>query len=137
MEEMMRRWLAANEDAEAAGDWRALADFYTEDAEYSWNLGPNEDFVARGREQIRDWVHGHRDGGPRRLEYPYERVLVDERRARSSPSGARWRRRSARTARRTRVRGLGGSWFRYAATTVVVAARLLRLRERDGAASSS
>ena len=36
---MMRRWLKANEDAETAGDWRGLADYYTEDAEYTWNLG--------------------------------------------------------------------------------------------------
>ena len=50
MDEMMRRWLAANERAEAARDWKPMADFYTEDAEYTWNLGPNEEFVARGRE---------------------------------------------------------------------------------------
>ena len=31
MEEMMRRWLKANEDAETAGDWRGLADHYTEE----------------------------------------------------------------------------------------------------------
>jgi len=80
MEEMMRRWLKANEDAEAAGDWRGLADYYTADAEYSWNLGPTEDFVARGREQIRDWVMGTEMEGLDGWEYPYDAVLIDDQR---------------------------------------------------------
>jgi hypothetical protein len=58
MEEMMRRWKQANKDAEAAGDWKPMAQFYTQDAEYTWNLGPNEDFAAHGRTQIRDWCLG-------------------------------------------------------------------------------
>ena len=41
MEEMMRRWLKANEDAEEAGDWKPMAEFYTKDAEYTWNLAPS------------------------------------------------------------------------------------------------
>ena len=48
LEEMMRRWKQANLDAEAAGDWKPMAEFYTEDAEYTWNLGPAEDFIALG-----------------------------------------------------------------------------------------
>ena len=113
MEEMMRRWLKANEDAEAAGDWRGLADYYTADAEYSWNLGPTEDFVARGREQIRDWVMGTEMEGLDGWEYPYDAVLIDDQRGEvvafwrqvapaKRPDGSRYE-----------IKGMGGSWFRY------------------------
>ena len=78
MEEMVRRWLEANEDAEAAGDWKPMAEFYTKDAEYTWNLGPNEDFVAKGRDQIRDWCLGSEMEGLEGWEYPYDKVLIDE-----------------------------------------------------------
>jgi hypothetical protein len=114
MEEMMRRWLAANERAETARDWKPMADFYTEDAEYSWNLGPSEDFVARGRQQIRDWVLGTEMAGLEGWTYPYERVLIDER---QGEIVAFWRQ-VAPVKREDgtpyEIRGLGGSWFRYA-----------------------
>ena len=114
MEEMMRRWLAANERAEAARDWKPMADFYTEDAEYAWNLGPSEDFVARGRQQIRDWVLGTEMEGLEGWTYPYERVLIDER---QGEVVAFWRQVAPvkrPDGRPYEVRGLGGSWFRYA-----------------------
>ena len=133
MEEMMRRWLKANEDAEAAGDWRGLADYYTEDAEYTWNLGPNEDFVARGRQQIRDWVMGTEMEGLDGWEYPYDAVLIDEQRGEVV---AFWRQVAPATradGTHYEIKGMGGSWFRYARRLpLVVAARLLRLRQRDG-----
>ena len=34
LEEMVERWLQANRDCEAAGDWKPLAEMYTEDATY-------------------------------------------------------------------------------------------------------
>ena len=37
LEEMVERWLRANRDAEAAGDWRPMAAMYTDDATYGWN----------------------------------------------------------------------------------------------------
>jgi hypothetical protein len=114
LEEMMRRWLAANERAEAAGDWKPMADFYTEDAEYTWNLGPAEDFVARGRQQIRDWVLGTEMEGLEGWQYPYDRVLIDDR---EGEIVAFWR--QVAPAKRPdgspyEIRGVGGSWFRYA-----------------------
>ena len=42
LDEMVERWLQANKDAEAAGDWGPMADLYTEDATYGWNFGPKE-----------------------------------------------------------------------------------------------
>jgi hypothetical protein len=114
MEEMMKRWLQANRDAEAAGDWRPMAEFYTDDAEYTWNLGPNEDFVARGKQQIRDWCLGTEMEGLDGWQYPYQKVLIDEK---QGEIVAFWKQ-IAPGARADgsayEVRGVGGSWFRYA-----------------------
>jgi hypothetical protein len=114
MEEMMRRWLEANEDAEAAGDWKPMAAFYTEDAEYGWNCGPHEDFIARGRQQIRDWVLGTEMEGLEGWAYPYDKVLIDEQ---QGEIVAFWRQVApAKRADGTpyEIAGVGGSWFRYA-----------------------
>jgi len=114
MEEMMRRWRAANERAEAVGNWKPMAAFYTEDAEYTWNLGPNEDFVARGRQQIRDWVLGTEMEGLEGWTYPYDKVLIDDK---QGEVVAFWR--QVAPGQRPdgtpyEIRGVGGSWFRYA-----------------------
>jgi hypothetical protein len=114
MEEMMRRWVAANKAAEAAGDWRPMAEFYTEDAEYTWNLGPTEDFIARGRQQIRDWVLGTEMEGLEGWEYPYDNVLIDDK---QGEVVAFWR--QVAPDKRPdgtpyEIAGVGGSWFRYA-----------------------
>jgi hypothetical protein len=114
LEEMMRRWRQANLDAEKAGDWKPMAEFYTKEAEYTWNLGPNEDFVARGREQIRDWCLGTEMEGLDGWKYPYDKVLIDER---QGEVVAFWRQVApAKRADGTsyEIRGVGGSWFRYA-----------------------
>ena len=114
MEEMMRRWLKANEDAEAAGDWKPMAEFYTKDAEYTWNLGPNEDFVAKGREQIREWCLGTEMEGLDGWEYPYDSVLIDERKGEIV---AFWRQVAPgqrADGSKYEARGVGGSHFRYA-----------------------
>ncbi len=39
IEEMVGRWLAANEEAGRTGDWSKLSRFYTDDALYTWNNG--------------------------------------------------------------------------------------------------
>ncbi len=71
IEQMVERWLAANRDSERAGDWvKSLGKMYTEDAEYSWNMGPNREFIARGRQQIEDWALGAPHGGLREMALP-------------------------------------------------------------------
>jgi hypothetical protein len=114
LEEMIRRFVEANDRAGETGDWKPLAQFYTEDAVYSWNNGSKWEFVARGRDQIRDWVFGSEMEGLEKWTYPYVRTLIDERKGEvigiwrqvaplKDPEGVPYE-----------IAGTGGSWFRYA-----------------------
>ena len=114
MEEMVRRWIAANDKAGASGDWSEMPNFYTEDAVYSWNNGANWEFVARGRQQIAEWAFGSEMSGLENWTYPYLRTLIDDRKGEfigiwrqvapvNDPEGTPYE-----------IRGTGGSWFRYA-----------------------
>jgi hypothetical protein len=114
LQEMVQRWLDANRRAQDAGDWRPMAEMYTEDATYGWNIGPHEEFMAVGRDEIRDIALGLEMGGLDGWTYPYQKVLID------SEQGeiiGLWK----QIADATRsdgspyvIAGLGGSWFRYA-----------------------
>ena len=114
LEEMMRRWVAANDDAGKTGDWSKMPEFFTEDAVYSWNTGPNWEFVANGRKQIADWAFGTEMSGLEKWTYPYVRTLIDDQKGEiigiwrqvapvEDPEGQPYE-----------IRGTGGSWFRYA-----------------------
>jgi hypothetical protein len=114
MEAMVQRWLDANRHCEEIGDWRPMADLYTEDATYGWNYGPNEDFMAVGRDEIRDVALGLEMGGLDGWIYPYQHVLIDDRQGMvmglwkqiadaPRPGGGTYE-----------VGGIGGSWFGYA-----------------------
>lgn len=114
LEEMIRRFRAANDEAGETGEWQKLADFYTEDALYTWNNGAKHEFAARGRQQIRDWVFGTEMDGLDGWNYPYVRTLVDDQRGEvvgfwrqvapvRGPDGEPYE-----------IAGTGGSWFRYA-----------------------
>jgi hypothetical protein len=115
LEEMMRRWLDAHRRAEATGDWKTnLGAHYTEDAEYRWDLGPDEAFVACGLTEIREVAIGEQMQGFDGWTYPYERVVIDE--AKGEIVGF-WRQVSPfkrRDGSFYAVPGLGSSWFRYA-----------------------
>jgi hypothetical protein len=114
LEEMMRRWIAANDEAGRTGDWGPLAEFYAEDALYSWNNGPKYEFVARGRKEIAEFVFGTEMSGLEKWSYPYVKVLIDD--AQGEVIGI-WRQ-VAPIARPDgtpfEIAGTGGSWFRYA-----------------------
>jgi ketosteroid isomerase-like protein len=114
IEEMVRRWVAANDEAGRSGDWSKMSAFYTEDAIYSWNTGPKTEFVARGRKEIHAWVFGTEMAGLENWTYPYVRTLIDDQKGEflgfwrqvaplRDPDGTPYE-----------IRGTGGSWFRYA-----------------------
>ncbi len=113
LDEMVQRWLAANRDCERNGDWRPLAQMYTPDATYGWNMGPNEEFMVSGRDQIRDIALALEMGGLDGWSYPYQKVLVD---AGQGEVVGFWKQIAG--ARRAdgspyQVAGIGGSWFAY------------------------
>jgi hypothetical protein len=114
LEEMMRRWIDANVRASATGDWQStLGAHYTQDAEYRWDIGPDESFVARGVQQIREVAIGYQMQGFERWSYPYERVVIDD--VRGECVGF-WRQVSPfKRADGTTIEvpGMGTSWFRY------------------------
>jgi hypothetical protein len=114
IEEMMRRWVAANDEAGRTGDWSRMPAFYTEDALYTWNNGHKYEFVARGREEIARNAFGSEMAGLERWVYPYVRVLIDEK---IGEVIGIWRQiapveRAGGTP--YEIGGTGGSWFRYA-----------------------
>jgi hypothetical protein len=114
LEEMMQRWLDINRRCEETLDWRPMADFYTEDATYGWNVGPNDEFMTVGREEIREIALGLEMAGLGGWTYPYQHVLIDDAQGEilgfwkqiadaTKPDGSHYE-----------IAGLGGSWFRYA-----------------------
>ena len=114
IEQMMEAWLQANRDAERERDWKKyLGPLYTDDAEYRWNVGPEEEFVARGRRQIEDWALDVQMKGFEGWSYPYDRVLIDDR---IGEVTAFWKQIAPfkrADGSNYQVAGIGGSWFRY------------------------
>ncbi|ATQ30964.1 hypothetical protein CS378_20970 [Rhodococcus ruber] len=113
LDEMIERWIGANMKAEAAGDWKPLAEMYTEDATYGWNYGPKDDFMAVGRAEIRELALGQEMAGLEGWQYPYQRFVVDER---TGDVIGFWKQVADATrddGSHYEVYGFGGSWFRY------------------------
>jgi hypothetical protein len=114
LETMVERWLQANRDAEAAGDWaKYLGPMYAEDAEYGWNIGPNQEFLARSRQEIIDLAIGYQMPGFEDWEYPYHDIIIDEKRG--TVIGFWKQRAPGKRPDGTpyEVAGIGGSWFEY------------------------
>lgn len=114
LDEMVERWIKENQRCEELGDWRPLADMYTEDATYGWNYGPKEDFMAVGRDEIRDLALGQEMEGLEGWTYPYQKFVIDD--GQSEVLGF-WKQIADATrpdGTHYEVIGFGGSWFRYA-----------------------
>jgi hypothetical protein len=114
LEEMMRRFVAANDQCGRDANWSRMGDFYAEDAVYSWNNGPRHEFVARGRQQIVALVFGTEMAGLDKWTYPYVRVLIDD--EQGEVIGI-WRQIAPvkqADGKPYEIAGTGGSWFRYA-----------------------
>jgi len=113
LEEMVQRWLDGNRRGEETGDWRPLAELFTEDATYGWNFGPQEDFMAVGRDEIREIALGHEMGGLGGWSYPYEEILIDDRKGQVVGFWHQVADAQRADGSRYEVAGIGGSWFRY------------------------
>ncbi|MDZ7881980.1 MAG: nuclear transport factor 2 family protein [Mycobacterium sp.] len=110
LEDWVARWLKANQDAEAAGDWKPLADFYTEDATYGWNIGPKEDVMCVNRDEIRDVALGLEMEGLENWVYEYQKTLIDEK---QNEIVGFWKQIANKTdGSSDEIYGIGGSWFR-------------------------
>lgn len=113
LDDWVQRWLQANRDAEASGDWGVLADFYADDATYGWNIGPKEDVMCVGIDEIRDIALGQEMEGLAGWKYPYQRVIVDDR---IGEIVGFWKQvATGSDGSAQEVYGIGGSWFRLGA----------------------
>ena len=114
LEEMVERWLLANREAESEGNWmKHVAPMYTEEAEYSWNIGPKENFMAKGRRQIEEWALGVQMEGFEDWEYPYHDIIIDEKRGEVIGFWKQIAPVKRADGTSYEVVGIGGSWFRY------------------------
>ncbi len=110
LEDFVQRWLEVNREAERNGDWTPLADFYAEDATYGWNIGPKEDVMCVGKEQIRNIALGLEMGGLEGWTYPYQKVLIDEK---IGEVVGFWKQVATDSDGNSQeIYGIGGSWFR-------------------------
>lgn len=114
LDEMVRRWVLENQRCEENSDWKPLADMYTADATYGWNYGPKHDFMAVGREEIREFALGQEMQGLEGWTYPYQQFVIDER---SGDVIGFWKQlyhgKTREDGSQYGVHGIGGSWFRY------------------------
>ena len=78
LEEMVRRWKEAQVAAERDRDWgRHLGPFYADDAEYRCNMGPNREFLVRGRAEIVSTALGAEMIGFETWHYPTHTTVID------------------------------------------------------------
>jgi hypothetical protein len=113
MEAFWQRWLDTNKACEAQRDWSALAEFFAPDATYGWNCGAGDDFMAVGRDQIRELAVGLEMQGLEGWSYPYQATLIDDR---AGMIVGFWK--QVADAKRPdgtayEVAGFGASWFGY------------------------
>ena len=132
LEEMVERWLEANRQGEAKKNWHHMADLYTEDATYGWNVGPNDEFMAVGREEIRADRPRARDGGARGLDLSVPKGADRRPAGRGARAcGSRWPTPPGPTAPPYEIAGLGGIVVPLRRRLhMVLAARLLRRGQR-------
>lgn len=110
LEDWVGRWLAANRVAERRGDWKSLADFYADDATYGWNIGPKEDVMCVGRDQIREIALGLEMEGLDNWTYPYQKVIIDDK---LGEIVGFWKQVATDAeGLQQEIYGIGGSWFR-------------------------
>ena len=117
LEDFIERWLGVNREAERKGDWTALADFYADDATYGWNIGPKEDVMCVGKKEIAEIALGLEMAGLEGWNYPYQRVLIDEK---IGEVVGFWKQVATDAQGNSQeIYGIGGSWFRLNADGLI------------------
>lgn len=117
LEDFVERWLEANRVAEAEGDWTGLAEFYTDDATYGWNIGPKEDVMCVGVDEIRDIALGLEMFGLEGWSYPYQKVIIDDK---IGEVVGFWKQVATDAdGNSEEIYGIGGSWFRLDANAKI------------------
>ncbi len=117
LEDFVQRWLDANRDAERNGDWTRLADFYAHHATYGWNIGPKEDVMCIGKDEIREIALGLEMAGLHGWTYPYQRVVIDDK---IGEVVGFWKQVATDAdGNRAEIYGIGGSWFRLNAEGLI------------------
>jgi hypothetical protein len=117
LEDFIQRWMDANREAERKGDWKGLAEFFAPDATYGWNIGPKEDVMCVGRDEIREIALGYEMAGLEGWSYPYQKVIIDDK---IGEVVGFWKQ-VATDADGTQatIYGIGGSWFRLNADGLI------------------
>jgi hypothetical protein len=110
LDNWVEQWLETNRECERNGDWKPLAEFYTDDATYGWNIGPKEDVMCVGKDEIRDVALGLEMEGLENWVYEYQKVLVDDKQGEIVGFWKQIVNKSDGT--RDEIYGIGGSWFR-------------------------
>lgn len=112
MEQMVAKWLAANDKAEREGNWRQLADCFAEDIKYGWET-PNGKYEFNDRETVRETCVGAAMDPYQGWTYPYDKIVIDEHKGEvfatwwQTPPGAPVREDGSA------MKVIGASWFRY------------------------
>jgi hypothetical protein len=110
LDKWVEQWLETIRECERKGDWKPLADFYTDDATYGWNIGPKEDVMCVGKDEIRDVALGLEMEGLDNWVYEYQKVLIDEK---QNEIVGFWKQIVNKTdGTQDEIYGIGGSWFR-------------------------
>ena len=110
LDKWVEQWLETNRECERKGDWTPLADFYTDDATYGWNIGPKEDVMCVGKDEIRHVALGLEMEGLENWVYEYQKVLVDDK---QGEVVGFWKQIVNKTdGTQGEIYGIGGSWFR-------------------------
>ena len=110
LDEWVDRWLQGQPGRREGRRLEALADFYTDDATYGWNIGPKEDVMCVGSDEIRDVALGLEMEGLENWNYEYQKVLIDEK---QNEIVGFWKQIVNKSdGTRDEIYGIGGSWFR-------------------------
>jgi hypothetical protein len=113
IEEMVNRFDQAMRAAEQANDWSALGNFYTEDANYGWFLGPDEEVLFQGRKEITDYAMGSEKVGFEGWTFQFTRSIIDVEKAEVVSWGPYVPGKVSTDGAPYAVAGLTSSWFHY------------------------